>query len=162
MSRVRIGTCSGPADAALVKAALEAHDIHVLINAEQHASMLGGLGGAFVPLHIFVDSSQAEQAAALLADLRSRDQPPDELLGDVEHADDDESEAEAVLHARNNRKRRIGTVLVVMLAMGVGLPFVADSPALVITLIVAGLAAIASTMVSTRQATNLPRARIRR
>lgn len=130
--------------------------------------MLGGLGGAFVPLHIFVDSSQAEQAAALLADLRSREQPPDnewannELIGDAEHADDDESEAEAVLHARINRRRRIGTMLVVTLAMGVGLPFVADRPVLAIALFVAGLAAIASTMVSTRKGPELPRARIKR
>jgi hypothetical protein len=73
MGRVRIGTCSGPAEVALVRAAFEAHDIHVFINAEHHASVLGGLGGAFVPLHIMVDEADGEEAAALLADLRAQD-----------------------------------------------------------------------------------------
>lgn len=73
MGRVRIGTCSGPAEVALVRAAFDAHDIHVFINAEHHASVLGGLGGAFVPLHIMVDEADAEEAAAILADLRAQD-----------------------------------------------------------------------------------------
>jgi hypothetical protein len=73
MGRVRIGTCSGPAEVALVRAAFQAHDIPVLINAEHHASILGGLGGAFVPLHLFVAEEDAEQAAALFADLRDHD-----------------------------------------------------------------------------------------
>jgi hypothetical protein len=55
----------GPAEAALLRAAFDAHDIHVVINAEHHASVLGGLGGAFVPLHIMVDEADAEEAAAL-------------------------------------------------------------------------------------------------
>ena len=163
MARVSIGTCADSADATLVRTALEAHGIRVVINAEHHASMIGGLGAAaFVPLYIFVDDSQAEQAAELLADIRSRDRPPDELLGEAEHADDDESEAEAVFVARTNRRRRIGTMLVVSLAMAFGLPFVADRPALAIALIVAGLAAMASTMMRTRDRSNLPRARIKR
>lgn len=56
-----------------MRAAFDAHDIPVVINAEQHASALGGLGGAFVPLHIYVDDSVAEEAAALLKDLREHD-----------------------------------------------------------------------------------------
>ena len=73
MGRVRIGTCSGPADAALIRSAFDAHGIPIAINAEMHASVLGGLGGAFVPLHITVDEADAEEAAALLADLRAQD-----------------------------------------------------------------------------------------
>ncbi len=104
MSRVRIGTCSGLADAAVVRAALEAHDIPVVINAEQHASMLGGLGGSFVPLHIFVDDSDAEDAAAILAKMRDHggageeldeDEPIDveaEAAPDFEDEDDDRDE----------------------------------------------------------------------
>jgi hypothetical protein len=163
MARVSIGTCADSADAALVRTALEAHGIHVLINAEHHNSMIGGLGAAaFVPLIIFVDESQAEQAVELLADLRSNDRRPDELVGDVEHGDDDESEADAVFLARNNRRRRVGTVMVVMLAMAFGLPFVADRPVLAIALVLAGIGAIASTMVSTRGTPVLPRAHIKR
>ena len=88
MDRVRIGTCSGPAEAALVRAAFEAHGIPIVINAEQHASMLGGLGGAFVPLHIFVREDRAEEAAALLEDLR-------EHAGEDEADEDEAAEGEA-------------------------------------------------------------------
>ena len=97
MGRARIGTCSGLADAALVRSALEAHDIPVVINAEQHASMLGGIGGAFVPLHIYVDSERADEAAALLRDLRERGQGPSSSPGEDDGADgaDDADMADA-------------------------------------------------------------------
>src|SRR5207249_1515627 len=72
MGRVCIGTCSGLADAAFLRSVFAAHDIPVLINAENHASMLGGLGGAFVRLDIVVDEAYAEDAAALLLDARGR------------------------------------------------------------------------------------------
>jgi Putative prokaryotic signal transducing protein len=85
-SRVRIGTCSGPADAALVRSVFEAHEIQVLIGAEHHASMLGGLGGAFVRLDIIVDEADAEEAFALLHDIRE---------GDHATSDDDAEEPEA-------------------------------------------------------------------
>jgi hypothetical protein len=84
MGRVRIGTCSGPADAAFVRSAFDAHDIPIVINAEQHASVLGGLGGAFVPLHIYVDDQYAEDAAALLADLRGHGERDPEQAGEDE------------------------------------------------------------------------------
>lgn len=88
MGRVRIGTCSGPADAALVRSVFDAHEIPIVINAEQHASVLGGLGGAFVPLHIYVDEEYAEDAAALLADLHAREAPDPELPDEEEDADE--------------------------------------------------------------------------
>jgi hypothetical protein len=69
--RVRIGTCAGPAEAALVRSVFDAHGVQLLIGAEHHAAMLGGLGGAFVRLDLFVDADDAKEAAALLADLRS-------------------------------------------------------------------------------------------
>lgn len=72
-----------------MRAAFDAHGIHVAINAEQHASMLGGLGGAFVPLHITVAEEDAEEATALLADLRKQDdgELPDELREGTTEAD---------------------------------------------------------------------------
>ncbi len=68
-NRVKIGTCSGPAEAAFVRSVFEAHDLPVIINGEMHASAMGGLAG-FVPLNILVDEHDAEDAAALLRDIR--------------------------------------------------------------------------------------------
>ncbi|MCX5747572.1 MAG: DUF2007 domain-containing protein [Proteobacteria bacterium] len=88
---MRIGVCSGPADAALVRSAFSAHDLHVVIGAEQHANLLGGLGGGFLRLDIWVDDEDADEATALLADLRGAtpddtafppddsDEPPDDV-----------------------------------------------------------------------------------
>jgi hypothetical protein len=67
--RVSIGTCSGPAEAALVRSVFEAHELQVVINGEMHASAMGGLGG-FVRLHILVDAEHVEDASALLRDIR--------------------------------------------------------------------------------------------
>jgi hypothetical protein len=89
MSRVRIGACSGPVDVALVRSVFEAHGIPIVINAEQHASVLGGLGGSFLPLYIYVDDEHAEEAAALLADLRDRKAPDPELAAEEDDADDE-------------------------------------------------------------------------
>jgi hypothetical protein len=68
--RVRIGTCANPADAALVRSVFAAFGIDVLIAAEHHASLLGGVGSNFLSLDIWVDAADAEEAAALLHDLR--------------------------------------------------------------------------------------------
>jgi hypothetical protein len=71
-SRVRIGTCEGLADAALVRSVFTAHGIHVVVGSENHASVLTGLGGGFASLDICVDEADAEDAAELLHDLRER------------------------------------------------------------------------------------------
>lgn len=68
-NRVKIGTCSGPAEAAFVRSVFNAHDLPVLINGEMHAAAMGGLAG-FVPLNILVDEDDAEDATALLRDIR--------------------------------------------------------------------------------------------
>lgn len=129
MGRACIGTCANLAEAALVRAAFDAHDIPVVINAEQHASVLGGLGGAFVPLHIYVDDSYAEEAAALLKDLREHDREADDLEAEAnagaeagpaagaeaEDAADDDDEASArgavSVDVRVERRRRTVAVL---------------------------------------------------
>src|SRR5688572_14135454 len=122
MGRVRIGTCSGPAEAALVRTAFEAHDIPVLINAEQHASMLGGLGGAFVPLHIYVDEADADEAAALLRDLRAHEGEGDDADGSAESdapAPEDETapiDAGGELSIEQRVARRRETLVVVLLS----------------------------------------------
>src|SRR5262245_50716190 len=69
-NRVKIGTCSGPAEAAFVRSVFDAHELPVVINGEMHAYAMGGLGG-FVRLEIFVDRDDAEDAIALLDDIRA-------------------------------------------------------------------------------------------
>ncbi|MGH9885401.1 MAG: putative signal transducing protein [bacterium] len=77
--RVRIGTCAGPADAALVRAMFSARGIPVVVGAEHHSSMLGGLGGGFLSLDIWVAEEDSEEATALLRDVR---EPVGELADD--------------------------------------------------------------------------------
>jgi hypothetical protein len=71
-NRAKIGTCSGPAEAAFVRSVFDAHQLPVVINGEMHASAMGGLGG-FIRLDILVDREDAEDAAALLRDIRAGD-----------------------------------------------------------------------------------------
>jgi hypothetical protein len=71
-NRVRIGTCSGPAEASFVRSVFDAHGLPVVINGEMHAYTMGGLGG-FVRLDILVDADDAEDAIALLGDIRAGD-----------------------------------------------------------------------------------------
>ena len=130
MGRVRIGTCSGPAEVALVRAAFDAHGIHVAINAEHHAGVLGGLGGVFVPLHIMVDDADAEEAAALLADLREHDRAaqaddlpedePAEADDDDDDGDDRDSGRASDVGQRIDRRRRTGIVLLLGLCVTFG------------------------------------------
>src|SRR5512144_2607043 len=86
-SRIRIGTCSGVADAALVRSVFGAHGIHVVIGAEGHAGVLGGLGGSFLSLDIFVAEADAEEAVALLHDIRGGDREDPDDPGDAPVAD---------------------------------------------------------------------------
>ncbi len=158
MGRVMIGTCSGPADAALIKAAFKAHRIPVLINAEQHANMLAGLGGALTPLNIYVDSDHAEDAEALLADLRTQDHQSD---AEREADADDDRELSAISADRSERRRRHGIVLVIVLAGAMATPYVLDN------LLVAGLLVVTCLMaifLTLRPAVKdpLPRAHIKR
>jgi len=160
MGRVRIGTCSGPADAALVRSVFDAHQIPVMINAEQHASMLAGFGGAIVPMHIFVGTERAEEAAALLADLREQDH--DVSTDEDREADaevDRELAAEAV--GRISRRKRYGTLLMIVLAGAVATPYVIGYPVLSVLLVLGCLGAMVLTLRSGTRP-ELPRARIRR
>jgi hypothetical protein len=111
MGRVRIGTCAGPADAALVRAMFDAHGIPVVVGAEHHASMLGGLGGAAFSLDILVDEADAEEASALLRDLREHEASapePDEPDEDEEEELDPDP---VPIEVRVDRRRRTGIAL---------------------------------------------------
>jgi hypothetical protein len=84
--RVRIGTCSGLAEAALLRSMFTAHGIGGAIGAEHRVSVLTGLGGGFASLDIWVDEDEHEEALALLRSLRS---------GEADPGDHDEPSSEA-------------------------------------------------------------------
>ena len=125
--RVRIGTCSGLAEAALLRSVFVAHGIGGAIGDEHHVgvfTVLGGLGGGFASLDIWVDEDEHEEALALLRSLRSneadpgdRDEPPSEAANpDDEPRDDDASahghdEIPGELRLRIHRRRQTAVAL---------------------------------------------------
>ena len=109
--RVRIGTCSGPAEAALVRSLMAAHEIRATIGGEQHASMLGGLGGAMLTLDIWVDADDAEQAAALLADQRVEDRSVSLESAEPTAPDPFGDDDYAAMEAAVVRRRRTGVAV---------------------------------------------------
>lgn len=109
MQRVRIGTCHGPTDASLVRSMLAAHDIESVVSGEQHASLLGGLGGSFIQMDIWVAADDAEQAAALLHELRAGDQ----------QLDDDDDEEPAFVQ-QIEKRRHLGVVLLLAFCVTFG------------------------------------------
>lgn len=122
MSRVRIGTCLDPADAALVRSLFSAHGVAVVVGAEHHASLLGPMGASFLSLDIWVDGADREEAVALLQDLRERDERGDEANddgadddrdrhGDPAAGDDDRDTGGRSVQQRIDRRRRTGAVL---------------------------------------------------
>jgi hypothetical protein len=123
--RVRIGTCSDPTDAAFVQSMFDARGIATVIGAQHHASLLGPIGSAFLSLDIWVDADDAEEATALLRDLREHDASQD-AGGDGDAADgagagatpgpddDDDDAAEGpddAARARTHRRRAIVAVM---------------------------------------------------
>lgn len=117
--RVRIGTCANSADAALVRSVFSARGIGVVIGAEHHASLFAPLGASFLSLDIWVASEDAEEAAALLRDLREAKAPgpgSEAARPEGEHDDendDDEEDLERERKVRSEQKRR--TALAILL-----------------------------------------------
>ena len=105
--RVRIGRCANPAEATLLRSFFDAHGIAVVINGEQHAGMLGGLGGSFISLDIQVAAEDGERASELLAEFQRTNEAEA-----VEEDDDDEPDD---LSFRLERRKRIG--IAIMLAV---------------------------------------------
>ncbi len=102
--RVRIGQAANPAEATLLRSLFDAHGVAVAINGEQHAAMLGGLGGGFISLDITVDAADAERARDLLAELQTA--APQE----TEEDDDDDDDGDDVA-LKLERRKRIGIAL---------------------------------------------------
>jgi Putative prokaryotic signal transducing protein len=120
VSRVRIGTCLDPADATLVRSLLSAHGIAVVVGAEHHASLFGPMGASFLSLDIWVDEEDHDEAAALLQDLRERDERGDQADDDGADVDDDRTDdgepddrdpSSDSVQRRIDRRRRTGAVL---------------------------------------------------
>src|SRR6185295_10428438 len=95
-----------------------AHGIDLVVAAEHHAGLLGGLGGAFLSLDIWVADDDAEEASALLRDLRERDdssavEAAASDAGATGAAPDDEPDDEPLgpLQQRIDRRRRTGVAL---------------------------------------------------
>src|SRR5258705_6394707 len=113
-----MGTCADPADAAFIRSMFAARGIDVVIGAEHHASLLGPIGASFLSLDIWVASDDAEEAAALLRDLREAgpaDAGDDAAAGGEAEAapsaapnKDDDDEIAHEMKARLDRRRRAG------------------------------------------------------
>lgn len=94
MARVRIGSCRDAGEAALIRAVFGAHEIGVFISGENHAMMLG-LGASAVDQVIWVDDTEAEDASALLRELREGGTavlPEDQLPPGIDEAFDDDGD----------------------------------------------------------------------
>ena len=118
--RVRIGTCASPADAALIRSVFAARGVGVVIGAEHHASLLGPIGGSFLSLVIWVASDVAEDAVALLRDVREGGPAPDDADCAADEADaeaappdepDDDGELEQERRVRIEQRRRAGLAI---------------------------------------------------
>lgn len=109
--RVRIGTCANPADAALVRSMFAARGIGVVIGAEHHASLLGPIGGSFLSLDIWVASDDAEDAAALLRDLREGGPAEADAGTEAAPPDEDDAELEHERKVRTEQRQRAGLAI---------------------------------------------------
>lgn len=182
--KVRVATCRDQGEAALIRALLGGHGIHVHIASEHHAAMFGVVAGGLTPMHVWVDGEDAEPAAELIRAMREDVVEPD---ADFEDALDDELDGElddaADPRRAMERRRRTGVALLLscVVTFGTGhlyagaLPRaialcalemfgwsqVATTPPLGLALVVGAvvLDAIGSTML-VRRDTTLPRARV--
>lgn len=112
--RVRIGTCANPAEAAFIRSMFAARGIDVVIAAEHHASLLGAIGASFLSLDIWVAAADAEEAAALLRDLREShvDDVPDADAETESDADDTGAiDDAAYVQARTEQRQRTGLAI---------------------------------------------------
>jgi|ERR1700733_7820208 hypothetical protein len=128
--RAKIGVCRDAAEVALVRAMFGANGIDLVIGAEQHAAMLGGLGAGFLSLDIIVDADDADRAAELLRELREGTHATDgdnSNAGDsaaghsaADHDVEDLAEGELPIDVRIARRRRTGIAVMLSLFITFG------------------------------------------
>lgn len=119
-----IGTCRDSAEAALVRAVLSAHGIPFHISGEGHAAMVG-VGAAAIAQVIFVPRELAEEARALLDEMRqggaaalAEDEiPADDTAERLEELTEDG----ALVTSTDDTLARLGTRKRLVLAVLVGL-----------------------------------------
>jgi hypothetical protein len=112
--RTRVATLRDPNEVALVKSIFGAHGIEAVIVGENHASMLGGLGGAFISLDVWVESEDAEEASELIRQLREGAPHDDE-----EDEDDDEDDAPSP-HRELENRRKVGVAVLLSFCITFG------------------------------------------
>lgn len=122
-ARVRVASCRDPAEVALVRSVLTAHDIDPLVIGEHHAALFAVPGGLHA-LDVWVDRADAERAAELIRSIR---EGVTELDGDDDDPDDDD-ELDAVVGDDTasvddpslELRRRTGAALLLSLAITFG------------------------------------------
>ena len=117
--RVRIGVCTGPADAALVRSMLSAHGIESVVGGEMHANLLGGLGGALIALDITVAAEDADEAVALLRDFREGDEGDSGEPGEVGPETEPDA-GDSGPDLRFEQRKRIGAALLLAFCITFG------------------------------------------
>lgn len=111
-ARVRVARCRDNAEAMMIRSLCEAHEIEVVISGEHHASMMGGLAGPALSLDVWVDREDAEQAAALIAQMRDGDD-----VAEPDAEDDDEDDGP---HWGIELRRRTAIVLLLSFVITFG------------------------------------------
>jgi hypothetical protein len=99
-ARVAIATCANPQEAALIKTMLSNAGIHANVSGENHASLLGNFGGAFISLQVQVAVKDADEARALIAEARKGVDVSDEALAEEALAAGAPVDADALAQAR--------------------------------------------------------------
>ncbi|HVV83264.1 MAG TPA: DUF2007 domain-containing protein [Kofleriaceae bacterium] len=100
-NRVRIASCRDPAEAAVIEAALRSHGLHVFVNG-QHSAAMFSWAAAALSLDVWVDRDEADEAIALIRELReggeaqlAEGELPPEADGDLAGPADGEEPAAA-------------------------------------------------------------------
>jgi hypothetical protein len=119
---VRVATCYDQAESALIRAVLSAHGIVAIIPGDGVPHM--GLGGVAFHTAVFVREDQADQATALITEMREgrsdEDAGEDDAADDADNADDADDADEQSLATSDVAvvvKRRARMVVTLMLAL---------------------------------------------
>jgi hypothetical protein len=113
---VQVATCHDPGEATLIRTVLSAHGIAAII--PEGASSAGVMAVGF-RTHVFVDADDAEEATALIAEMRaapSADEP--------DEADDEPDErapaGQPELNVAIDRRKRVGALVLVAVGLQFG------------------------------------------
>jgi hypothetical protein len=120
---VRVATCHDPAEAMMIRSVLEAHGIDAMIPGEGAPSVATAAVG--FRTHVFVDREDAEEAAALINELREggtheadgADSADDD---DGEDGDDEHALATSDVAVAVDRRKRLGATVLLALVISFG------------------------------------------